>query len=309
MRALKAAGLLGLACFVVGCATTESATIIDESGAVKRTVSVSMPEMPMAEAEAPGPSDFIKLLGDGWETEEGNEEGNLKLTGRREIAAGSGDVLDYELVDGEGHKVICTVTTVKEGSRITYTETYVWDGPQDEEDPTEDADELLDDALKPFSASADQTNKLKEQIKFAIWRKLFGPADPIFGSLLSNPSSGARKLTAAGGESMMEVLTEEFPDSPRSQRLEAVRSFFKGLLESEGWNEGVQPADPTAPPAEGEEGDSSPMMSILSAVSGPGTLVEHNGQYDIVQDQVFWSMYFEAPMWEPVVLRAVYELD
>ena len=57
---------------------------------------------------------------------------------------------------------------------------------------------------------------------------------------------------------------------------------------------------------EGEESDNT-TVSIASSVTGPGRLVETNGEYDLVSGEIFWTLYSPAAALGPVVLRAVFD--
>ena len=89
------------------------------------------------------------------------------------------------------------------------------------------------------------------------------------------------------------------PNKSHAEKIAVVKDMVAGL-DSAG---GVTPEPPTGPEAGGKQ---DMMVTIVSRVKGPGSIVDHNGEVDVLEDEVFWSMYLEASMMEPVVLRAVF---
>ncbi len=305
------AALAAAALVLGGCTQAESTSILNADGSVERTVTITVPAGMMPGMETPNPSSFVDFTDD-WKTEEFESEESTSLTGTRTISPTAAGVQDYVLDDGQGHQLLCSISVTKEGKRLIYTETYTWQGEKDMDDPTGDVDELLTKHLAVLNPTPAQYESVAAGLRTSLWRALFGPKEPMLFSVMMNPLNGMRQITAMAGNEMYTLLKAEFPSASSADRLKVVRSFFSELQESEGWKSSVSaPTEPPGmvPPGEEEEGGDDTIIQLLTSVSGPSVPISHNGTYDIVSGQVFWSMMSPAPMFEPVVLRAVFEVD
>jgi hypothetical protein len=297
--------LMPLIAFAAGCAQTESVSVVAADGTVQRKVSVTIDNSsnPMAgEENVLKPSTLIKFnAAAGWKSEEKKgEKGQDILTGARTIKPGESLESEFTLSDGsEGSLASCAAKAEKTADGlIVYTETWTWKGEIKESGtPIEKLQSVIDEKLSPWGVSESDRKTIAASVRRKSWRALFGPGDPLLGILLTNPNQGVRKLNNIVAEAFLQAM-EPISGKSHAEKVAVVKEMVNGLDTT-----GMTAPEP---PAGEAEPNSDMMVSILSRVKGPGQVVDHNGEMDILEDEVFWSMYLEASMVEPVVLKAVF---
>ena len=123
-------------------------------------------------------------------------------------------------------------------------------------------------------------------------------------SIIRNDESKFKKFA---GDELLKILEEHFSTrSSSSERIAVARAIMIESGVMEGLREDVPSGDVNPEVAAGNEEDDRG-IAVAASVTGPGRLVETNGEYDLLTGTVFWSMYSPAAALGPVVLRAVFD--
>lgn len=293
-----------LTLLAAGCAQVDSSTVISADGKVERRVSVTVDNSTNPTAVEGGGTKPATLIAfnpaANWKVEEKlGDKGQDILTAARELQAGEKLDEEFTLSDKRSSLAGCRVEVEKlaDGS-LAYTETWTWKGDVKESGtPIEKLQSVVDEKLEPWGISEAERKTIVERVRAKSWRALFGPGDPLLTQVLTNPNQGVRKLNNVVAQAFLNEL-EPVAGHTREEKLAVIKEMVNGL----------DAAGNSTPEAPGQEGEGeNVMVSILSRVKGPGAIVDHNGEIDIIENEVFWSMYLEASMVEPVVLRAVFK--
>lgn len=298
--------LAPLAILVAGCAQTESISVVRADGSVERKVLVSIDNTQNPAAAEDGgtkPSSVIRFHSEaGWKVEEKKgEKGQDIVSGARNLKPGEVLQEEFTLNDNNDGLASCVAKTEKTADGlIVYTETWTWKGKVEADgSPVENMAKVVAEKLGPWGVSDAEQKAIVDRVGKKAWKALFGPGDPLVGMLLTNPNQGVRRLNNIMATAFLEEL-EVVPGKTHEERIKVVREMVNGLDATDM----TTPEPPAGDPEAG--GNADLMVSILSRVKGPGQVVDHNGEMDVLEDEVFWSMYLEASMMEPVVLRAVF---
>lgn len=298
-----------------GCGEVGSDTVLHADGSFDRTITISFPNMEtMPGAEPTNPGDRLRLNNpDLWVVSVEDVDDNVILTAIRSFGAGESIGHDFELMSGEEPYLRCSVNvrTLSNGY-IEYRESYEWIG--EFPDPPELAPEELEELgehLQAIGGTEEDILAVGTELTQAMWHVVFGPSEPLMPTIILSIRSAEKKLQKRAGEELLRILEERFASRTTSaERLAVARAIMKDSNLMEKFAESVPTGDPADMDpemmAEGEESDDT-MVSIASSVTGPGRLVETNGEYDVVSGTVFWSMYSPAAALGPVVLRAVFD--
>ncbi len=300
--------LIALLVAGVGCARVDNSSVVHPDGSVDRTLVVAVNNSmgPGGEGqEKVMPKSLLTLSPSAnWKSEEGqNTQGEDIVTSTMKLAPGQSITDEFVVSDGSDAKASCTTKAEKlaDGS-VVYTETWTWKGKADEAgSPLAKLEPVMKEKLSAKGISeADQKSMTASTMRVA-WRAIFGPGEPLLPMMMTDPNLAIRKLNNRIAKQLIDDLGKAAPAMPGEEKLAVAREVLAGLDMS-------QMADPAAnAPTPDEGGKQDLMVSILSRVKGPGVLVESDGELDLIESEVFWSMYLEACTYEPVVLRAVFK--
>ena len=291
--------------FASGCSKVNSATKLTDTGAVSKTVTFSVFEQPGEEGAAPPDLKKQIVFSDlnEWKLTESKKDQDRVLTAVRFLPAGSVRATDYTLEAGPGMKVVVSsVATKVSDDQIDYVETWKWNGKlKDDTSPGKDLKPILKADLAAFNPTDEQVDRGILQMRNTLFKAIFGPGDPLMMTFFSNPEGASRKLHVVMTNALLGFMKTEFPNATDGERLKAARVIAKKLSDDTSKQTAVSPENP---PKE----DNSSMTSVLVTVEGPGDLISSNGEYDVVDNTVFWQMFSDACMYEPVVLKASFKL-
>jgi len=302
---LLLAGLIGLC----GCVQVRSESRLDAVGGFDRSLTVVlMKEQMNPDAKTDIASVVALTDGDKWKSDISDAADKITLTASRKFAADERAATDYVLKGKDGPFLECKVEVKKlDGGLLEYTETYTWKGkPLGEDGPLDT--EFQKVIAKEFAAAKptdDQTKEMVSRLKAVVWQGIFGPGEPLFPSLVMDAQLAERKLRIMLFDAMIAEAARVFSESMteearREAARKAVRQFTKDAL-----GDAAPPeADPNSPPP---SGDSEPISVMQAVVTGPGRVVETNGTYDPVEQQIYWSCYAQAAQLRPVTFRAVFD--
>lgn len=295
---------------LTGCVQVKSESSLKTDGSFQRDLSVVVMKDAMGDSEAKvDVFDSIRLTSkDKWKTtiEDGVDRVTLKAS--RPFAATERETTDYALKWKEGDYLECKVDVkVLEGGLLEYTETYTWKGKGTEEADETDAKfrEIINKEIAAWKPTPEQTNALVSRVKTVVWQAIFGPGDPILPVLMFDSQLAERKLRITIYESLLAELTRTFGETQSAEALrDACRRIVKQFTK-ETLGDAAPTPDPTDPPQEGDS--SEPITTMQAVVSGPGRVIETNGVYDPVEQQIFWSCYSQAAQLQPITFRAVFD--
>lgn len=299
---------IGACLWLAGCVQVDTTSVVSESGSIDRKLSVVVLKEQMGDPEAKlDPLDTVKLTNPtSWKTEQKMEDDKVTLIATRTIPANAPEGVDYALHSKTGPYLECQVAVKQiEGGLLEYTETYTWKGkPLEEDNPlVAKLKELLKAGLAKQNPSEADLKEFAEALKVGVWRRMFGPGEPIFPSIVSEPNRALRAIKITLYDSLIVELTKKYGDKmTEDERSKVAREFVKGF-DPDVLNAGPKPSDMENPPAEEDE----PMTILQTAVSGPGKLLEANGSYDPVEQQVYWTFYAPAAQIAPLKFRAVFD--
>lgn len=296
--------VLPLVClFLTGCARVENSGTLTADGGLERKLKISVPAMQGMD-DTPLPKSFVEFSQPGsWRVTESKKGEESILEAVRTLPPGHAAEWDFRINDGSKDKAAVRMSAVKlPDGTISYTETWTWlGGPPESTDNVKKVEAALKKHLAPMNATDAQVQSAMSRVQKRMWRELFGPGNPIVATLMLNPSDGLRRLNRVGAEEVLAFLKDEFPATPEDQRRTIARAFAREA--SAASQEDVTPKPQEAQASQGN----SAVVTITTSIKGPGSLVESNGTYNFVEDDVSWSMFLEACQLEPVVLRAVFK--
>lgn len=344
-QSLAFAVLLCFLALTSGCGRAVVSTEIAKDGSWKRVVklygSVPTPSPLGGDIGALTlEKNFVLPSGAGWKTTRKLEKADGKenkgdnpfdaktevYTAERTLQAG--ESLDHDLslksTDAKA-KAPVEVNTVSvkrlSPTRFEYLEVIKWKGEKAGDKNFADMPitdkQAQDSLLKLLPANLKTPQylaKLKENVSKEVWRLLFGPGDPLFAAIfqmMMMPDSVERKLRRQIYDSFDRALQETYgAELPEESRRSIVRR-----IASEQVNEFKSVSDKkkaTGPSflsggGAGKEDGITNMTILTFSVKVPGKVVETNGEYDPVTNEVYWNFYSPAPMAGDVILRVVCE--
>ncbi len=299
---------------VAGCATVSTETTINEDGSFERRVAVSiMSQEGLPGAESADPADMVRFNdADAWNTVSSKKDDSMVLTASRSFSAGTGSVSQYTLVKDGNQFLECVVSVVKRpDGLIEYTETYTWTGDS-QDGPVQfgEMSGVFTEHLAPLGADDAAVEEVMRDTVSRLWPQLFGPDDTLMIQAITGMQLVVRKLRRAMGAALYAAVIEKLGASDAA--VVAVRAIMAEVLMDDIFDTSTPDmADPlqTEPVVEGEddESDDGDMVGLSTAVRGPGTLVETNGDYDLIAGEVIWTFYAQAAIMRPVILKAVFD--
>ena len=335
--------LLGL---MTGCGRAVISTEIQSDGTWKRVVKLYgvAPDGTPLGGGAGGvmtlDKTFLLPSGAGWKTTRKIEKSEAKAkngaenpfdgksevyTAERTLNAGASLDHDVAIKSGDANvtaPVEVNTVSVKRLSptRLEYVEVIKWKGGKPTaanfaEMPITDKRSL--DSLKLLLPANLQTpaylTKLQKNVSKEVWHLLFGPGDPLFSEIFQMmflPDSVERKLRRQMYDTFDRALQETYgAELTQDQRRSIVRKIAaEQVKEFKSSAEKTKADAPGLMNGGGGKDSSLANLTVLTfSVKVPGKVVETNGEYDPVTNEVYWSFYSPAPMMGDVVLRVVCE--
>lgn len=303
--------VVGLALAVAGCARMEAITEIQPDGSWKRTVSMELGQEPMGKPKKL--SDVFGVPSKGWKVEQSTEDDTLKLRATKLFKLGEQlSVARVHLSEGAKLKTTCTVKKLGDG-KYEYREEIRWVGTKKRETLADDEGKVREKLEKLFPKGLAKDADYKAiglAMNKKIIRILYGPKDPLLASFVLHPSYTIRRLKHRMGSALDKVLQKHFGGRlPTAKRHAVVRSMMDDVEKDmeKKKEKSKENAKPGPPGKKKKDSQPVPLSFVLRAPKG-GKIVESNGTHNELAGEVYWALYPEAAVAEPVVLKAVVEV-
>jgi hypothetical protein len=301
-----------LAIVAVGCARVDTHTAIRTDGSFTRTVvlqGTAAPEAPAKESANLAPtleSLIAPPRGPSWTVTRERRKQELVITARRELAAGEAlsDDIGVRRSPETSEPLIGNTAVVErhaDGS-LEYREVLRWRDavPKQLSQP---APELLTSLKQQLPAAVIETDRGRPirrvalRVQRHVWRLVFGPGDPLLGTLLAHPGAAERRLLRSLRREIDAALAAELGDAldgpTRIRAAQAIASAFAQTVQKE------------SQPSSSAGTNSRLPVALQIRVSLPGAITESNGDQDDDARDVAWSLYPEAVAAGEITLRAV----
>ncbi|MCW5939665.1 MAG: hypothetical protein KF884_00930 [Fimbriimonadaceae bacterium] len=297
--------IFGAAVVIAGCGNVSSSSELAADGSIVQRVRLSVPKAELPSPEPPPAlADLVKFAPDGgWKTEESSDDNSKWIEGVR--SRGTGEALPMFVVHDKKGAYLqssCRVEKTADGM-LVFTETYEW-VREIKNPPLSQTAGMFDELKKDFDKAEltdDQAKAMERELGEMVWYTVFGPSDPLLGLLMTNPAAAEKRMGSLMGTKMIEIVSKYAGDKmTRDEIIAVVREGKKKVTEAGGFNRDKQMSES----ASEEEPN---LMGMLVAIKGPGRMVESNGIYDPIENEVYWSFYDMSAQIGPVVLRAVFQ--
>lgn len=226
-----------------------------------------------------------------------------------------GDSLDHDIAlkssDAKATAPI-EVNTVRvkrlSPTRIEYVEVIRWKG---KEPPLSNfggipiTDKKALDALKQLLPANLQTpaqlSKLQVNVAKEVWQLFFGPGDPLLAEmfgLLFMPDIAERKITRRMFDAFDRALEETYEKAlSQEQRYSIVRRIASEQFKDFKVSADKQKSNGSSfLNGAGKGDDLTGLTAMTFSVKVPGKVIETNGEYDPVKNEVYWMFYSPAPV-------------
>jgi hypothetical protein len=305
-------GFLVAASFLGGCARISAHSEVSPDGSFVRNVAYVVAQN-TATKDASNADEFLpeKVFGipsTGWtKTEIKNEKENSVRVSKR-FAAGEHVLNDLSPTGATGSILANRVSVKPLGDgRFEYTETIEWKGrlSTNSKDLPIALKAALKEALPTELSDEAALDNATRRIAIKVWQALFGPHDPLVNQVFMHSDFAERRLMQRLAKGIDSTLVEVFQDrlSPE-QRAITMKKLLANMKDKdvfEGPTKSLEEPKPDSFDAKGG------LVPILVVVKLPGSIEETNGEIDAVQGEVYWAMYPEGAMLQPVTLRVVYK--
>jgi hypothetical protein len=296
---------IGAPALLLGCGNLSSSSELAADGTISQRIRLSVPKAEIPSPEpAPEPAQILRFdPAGGWTTQESSDDDSKWIEGLRTRRAGE-PLPMFTVNDKRGPYLASTCEVEKSADgKLVFTETYVWTG--EIKDPPLKGASQATEGLRKFFAKAelddDRLRALEEEIGVMVWRTVFGPSDPLLGLVITNPAAAEKRISAVIGAKLIEIVEKHTGGKmSRDEIIAAVREGKGRVVDS-----GLIKRDRQM--TEGPSDDQPNIKGLLVSIKGPGRLVESNGVFDPIENEVYWSFYDVAAQVGPVVLRAVFQ--
>ncbi len=306
--------LLALVPIVVasmGCGRALTATSIKRDGSATRVVTIKTPlKNPMGQEEKDNVPEKLFALpaaSSGVKLQNSVEEENRVLKFSRQVAAGNPGLEDIVLLDPKKKPLATSTLLIRKlpNGNLEYTETLRWKGDRAKMDATEfaRARSEVKQCLPARHQTTEKIDDVTKKLGAALTQMLFGPPEPNFALLLSNPDLAERKIITILYARFEQALKESLPDLSAEERRQTTATLVRAMKSSSMLNQNS--AQKVSAKAQDKESGMSEMMSFLYEIDFPGELVSTNGLVEPFSGKVYWSLYPVAASYGDVVLKAV----
>lgn len=298
MVACAASLLLG------GCVRSSSLSEITSTGAVNRSLTITVSDTGMSGENKTKPEDHLILTNPGaWKVSSSTKDMSTILTASRTMAPGAPKSVEYRLTDGKTGKAKVEVglKTLPNGDQ-EYTETWTWEGEKETiaSEIVEDVSPILNKHLKPLGADDQKVAQATEFLSDLVIRIMMGPSDPMLMDIITQPEEGLRQFRRRIYLGLAEWIEKEVPNVDEAKAKATAKAWALDLQNLLQEKQTESTSQSNAPGSGGQ------LVTVQSAVKGLGQVVETNGLLDEVDDRIYWNMYLEACSNKPVVFRAVF---
>lgn len=295
----------GAAILMGGCVRNSSVSEISSTGAVTRSLTLTISDSGMGGEDKAKPEDHLILANPGaWKVSSSTKDTTTTFTATRTMAPGAPKAIEYRLSDGKTGKakVEVGVRTLANGDQ-EYTETWTWEGEKETitDDIVNDVKPILAKHLKPLGATDEKVTESTDFVSDLVIRTMMGPSEPMLMQLITQPEEGLRQFRRRVYIGLAEWIKKEIPGVDEAKANAAAKAWALDLQKLLEEKQSETTSSPTPPGGGGQ------LVTIQSSVKGPGAWVETNGVVDEVDDRIYWSMYLEACSKKPVVFRAVFK--
>lgn len=295
----------GAAILMGGCVRNSSYSEISSTGAVSRSLTLSITDSGMGGDSKAKPEDHLILANPGaWKVASATKDTTTTFTATRTMAPGAPKAVEYRLSDGKTGKARVEVglRTLGNGDQ-EYTETWTWEGEEETiaNDIVKDVEPILAKHLKPLGASDEKVTESGAFVTELVIRTMMGPSDPMLMQLITQPEEGLRQFRRRVYIGFAEWIQKEIPGVDEAKAKAAAKAWALDLQKLLEEKQSETTSSPTPPGGGGQ------LVIIQSAVKGHGPMVETNGILDEVDDRIYWVMYLEACANKPVIFRAVFK--
>jgi hypothetical protein len=308
---ILAAGVL--AWLLTGCARAVVETELNADGSFKRTIQLHGTEQEKDAPGLPAPKleEVFALPGGGaWATKrEVKDKTSVVYTAERTFPLGSAFEKDI-VVKGKMEKAVLynsvRVTQLAPG-RFQYTERLKWVGPMPKELEKIDPEMLaaIQKALPAELATPENVQATGKMFLREFWQMVFGPGEPLFGLLITQPDLAAKRAQRRIGLSMNAVLEKQFGDKMTQEiRIKVIKTLLQGALAKT--NAQTKPDPAKGPPTDDNPGG---FVTLTYSVKMPGKIIETNGEVDMLTNEVTWGFYAQAAAVDDIVLTAVCDIS
>lgn len=303
----------GIALFLVpalalqGCLNTSSTTDVKADGTATYSVKLTAPDPEASGGMVPSaPIEQLYALPKeaAWKTTQTTDkEKGVVFTATRSLNPGQETDGGITLLEKDQPLTKTTVKTEKlPNGNVRYTAVFSWVGPKEDLIGTsrEPVAKEVQAMLPTGTATDEQAVEIAETVARDLWKALFGPGDPLFAQMMTNPEMLERKLKSrmAGSinRTLVAVLGNKLTDAQR-------KAVVAKALESESVKGGKM-VNPQAQAQKQGEDSVGGFASMVFSVKMPGTLVSHNGALDEYTGEVYWDLFSPAPQIGPVTMTA-----
>ncbi|MBX3112070.1 MAG: hypothetical protein KF857_08685 [Fimbriimonadaceae bacterium] len=300
--------LLASALALGGCARLTAGTDLHPDGSWSRHVRVARSLAANQASPEDKITDLVKFSGPGWKTETKTEKSDEVYMGTRSFASGEPGGEDFTLGYKDKVAVSCAVKWTPQGDgKMLYEETYTWKGElPDQAKEKENRAKFKASVAKGLAAlnlTDAQTDKLVDRLMDRLWAELMGPNKPRLFDLVLRPEETLRELRTAFFQQTLDELRADKLGSSESQRKDAARALAKDVIENSPFADKTEVEPPAGPPDEKEK--KAGPMQVTSSLGFNGDVIETNGDVDIVDGRIYWSMISEACQRGKVTFRAL----
>lgn len=299
--------LFGIVALVLaGCVNVRSQTSVQADGIATRQLTVQVMKEQFEEPENAFPAKNRLVFGsdDTWKPEIKEEKDKFIITAASKLAVDGMSARSFEIHDKTGPYLRCESRITKTSeTELLYTETYTWLGKVDNDDAKmADLRKVIAAALGTEDSNKDVA-EIALAIKRQIFRRMFGPGDPMFADIITDAGAAERRLKIDVFHTVDRECQQRFPNVAEPERLRIARTVAQKIASLI-----VQENTPNPEQDPSQSGD--PDLTVINiSIAGPGKVVETDGEWDPVNNEVHWSMYANAAEIGPVTLSVKFRIS
>lgn len=292
-----------LSVLLVGCSRATTDSVISKDGSWTRTVKLTVQKMPGDPESNSFADTFGTPLGSDWKSKVEFKGEDRTTTFSRKVATGN-EVLTDVIVREKGQTTYKNFVTIRSlgGNKYEYLEKFVATQvkPSETEAAIVKLVEVLNAQLPPDLLSKQEVQKVSRECFRSLIASIFGPDEHLIGVMLLSGAGGEKRLKARFYETLDRSLSGALGDRLSSEKRQQLIVRVTQTLDEDTLL-GKQKKS-------AKEGDSNGMVGLSSSVSFPGKLIETNGRIFPLTGEVYWDYSTLSADFEPIELRAVFQL-
>lgn len=297
--------LLLLILTLVGCARSSSSTVVNADGSWQRTLKLTVSKAPggTENGGAEWPDTFTIPSGPGIKVSTETKEEEKTTTITRSGALGDALLTDV-IMREKGKTTFKNYVTVREIEPGVYEYYEKLTNPSPDAAKTTAEMEEFRKELRKYLPSGvtvtdEEANKVANKMVISIARRMFGPDDHLFGTLITNPEGSIRRLKLGLAKSLDGAMTEHLGDKLTAEQRKDV--IIKMLAELNG--DAIKNAQKPSP--EKDPTSNTGFVGMSVSVKLPGEIISSNGEIDPYTGEVYWDFLSASADAEALELRAV----